>query len=167
MNQTGILIVNFYQSGFFLFIKFFLGIYAAVLIADVVLILILKGLGADIRQAIKGMKMPAVPKSKMRKRWTKIRRRLESDNAFQYKAAVLEADSMIDKVLSDMGYAGKNMSERLEKIKPAQIHNYEDLKNAHQIRNRIIHEADFSIDKKQTEEIVEIYESLLENLELL
>lgn len=158
---------SLYHSAFFVAIKFFLGIYVAVLVADIILILVLKGLGADIRQAIKGMKMPVVTKSKMQRRWMKIKSRLESDNVSQYKVAILEADSVIDKVLSDMGYAGKNMSERLEKLKPAQIPDYEGIKNAHQIRNRIIHEVDFSVGKKQAEETIEIYESLLRNLELL
>lgn len=111
--------------------------------------------------------LAATSQSAMRKKWTKIKKRLESGNVSQYKVAILEADVMIDKVLSDMSYPGKNLTERLEKINPAQLPNYEELKNAHQIRNRVIHEAGFSVDRKEAEEIVAVYENLLKNLELL
>lgn len=160
------LFANFYGSAFFSAVKFFLGIYIAILIVDIILILIFKGLGADIRKAIKGMKMPAIPKGRMQKKWAKIKDKLASGNVSQYKVAILEADVVIDKVLSDMGFGGKNVSERLEKIKPIQLYNYEEIKKAHLVRNRIIHEADFEIDKKQAEEVLEIFESLLKHLEL-
>lgn len=158
---------GFYHSSFFAVIKFLLGIYAAVLFVDLALILVLKGLGSDIRKMIKGIDMPALPKNVMQRKWRKIKKRLESGNASQYKAAILEADIMTDKVLSDMGYKGKNLTERLEKIKPEQLPNYEELKEAHQIRNQIVHEADFSVDKKKAEEILKVYEDLLNSFELL
>lgn len=158
---------GFYHSAFFSVIKFIAGIYAAVLFVDIVLIVILRGVGYDVRIMLKGMDMPAVSKSKMQKKWAKIKERLKSGNPSQYKVAILEADIVIDKVLSDMRYPGENLTERLEKIKPAQLPGYEDLKNAHEIRNRIIHEADFSVDREKAKEIIEVYEKLLENFELL
>jgi len=158
---------RFYHSAFFSVVKFLLGIYAAVLFVDIILIVILRGVGYDVRVMLKGMDMPAVSKSKMQKKWAKIKERLESENPSQYKVAILEADIVIDKVLSDMRYPGKNLTERLEKIKPAQLPGYEDLKNAHEIRNRIIHEAGFSVDKKRAEEIVAVYKKLLKDFELL
>ncbi len=167
LSQIGLTIASFYHSSFFAVIKFLLGIYVAVLFVDIALIVILRGVGYDIRIMLKGMDMPAVSKSKMQKKWAKIKERLESDNVSQYKVAILEADIVIDKILSDMRYPGENLTERLEKIKPAQLPGYEDLKSAHNIRNRIIHEADFSVDKKRAEEIIEIYENLLKNFELL
>ncbi len=167
LNIIGTSVVNLYNSSFFSVIKFLLGIYVAVLFVDIVLIVILRGIGYDIRIMLKGMDMPAVSKNKMRKRWAKIKERLESENPSQYKVAILEADIAIDKILSDMRYPGENLTERLEKIQPAQLPGYEDLKNAHNIRNQIIHEADFAVDKKRAKEIIAVYERLLENFELL
>lgn len=158
---------GFYHSAFFVVIKFFMVIYITVLFADIVLILMLKGLGADIRQAIKGMKMPTVSKSKMQKKWAKIKGRLESENVSQYKVAIIEADSIIDDVIAKIGYVGKNMTERLDKIKPGQLENLEEIRNIHQIRNRIIHEADFSVDRKIAQQAIEVCEDLLKHLELL
>jgi len=167
LSQIQLSAISFYQSPSFLVIKFLLGIYVSVLFVDIVLILILKGLGRDVRTMLKGMDMPAVSKGKMQKEWQKIRDRLESGNPSQYKVAILEADIIADKILFGIGYKGKNMTERLEKVKPGQLDNLEKLINVHQIRNRIIHEKDFAIDKKAAEENIEVYENLLRSLELL
>jgi reverse gyrase len=167
LSQIVLSATSFYHSTFFFVVRFFLGIYVAVLFVDLVLIIFLKGFGSDLRVIVKGMDMPVSSKNVMLKKWNKIKSRLQGENVSQYKVAILEADLFVDKVLSDMGYKGKNLSERMEKINPIQLHNYEELKNVHQIRNRIIHEADFSLNKKQAEEAVGIYEALLKNLELL
>ena len=160
-------IINFYHSSFFSGIKFLLVIYVTVLLVDIVLTLILKGLGADIRQSIKGIKMPTTSPRSMRKKWDKIKARLGSENISQYKVAILEADSVIDDIIAKIGYEGKNMTEKLDLIKPGQLENLEEIRNAHQIRNRIIHEADFHVDKKMAEETIGVYEKLLKHLELL
>ncbi|MCX6765706.1 MAG: hypothetical protein NT136_01975 [Candidatus Moranbacteria bacterium] len=167
LSQIGLYAINFYHSAFFVVIKFILGVYVAVLVIDIVLIMILKGFGADVRTMLKGMDFPAVPKSQMRKKWAKIRKRLESDNVSQYKVAIIEADSIADKILAGIGFRGKNMTERLEAATPAQLDNLEDIRHAHQIRNRVIQEASFSIDKETAEQVIEVYEKLLKNLELL
>jgi hypothetical protein len=158
---------SFYHSSFFSGLKFVLVIYITVLLVDIVLALILKGLGADIRQSIKGIKMPTISPSRMKKKWGKIKARLESENVSQYKVAIIEADGIIEDVIAKIGYAGKNMTERLDLINPGQLENLEEIRRAHQVRNRIIHEADFPVDKKMAEEIIGTYEKLLKHLELL
>lgn len=158
---------NFYHSPFFSVLKFLLAIYIAVLLVDIILIVILRGFGYDVRMALKGMDMPAVSQSKMKKKWEKIKARLEAENISQYKAAVLEADMLANKIFSDMRIPGKNLSERLENMKPNQIPNYEELKNAHQVRNKIIHEKKFLIEKEKAEEVLRVYEKLLRDLELI
>lgn len=167
LSQFGQSFSGFYNSPFFYVVKIILGIYIAVLFVNIVLIIILKGLGANIRMMLKGMEMPAMPKGRIKKRWEKIKKRLETENISQYKAAILEADNIADKLIEKIGYKGKNMAERLEQIRPGQLYKLEELKKAHQIRNQIIHEADFKVDKKTAEEIIGIYEGLLKNLELL
>jgi hypothetical protein len=167
MEQFLIQILKFYNSGTFSVIKFFLAVYITILFVDVVLLLILRGLGADIRKTIKGITMPAMPGRLMKNKWLKIRSRLESPEASQWKAAILEADALIDKVLASMGYAGKNLTERLEKIKPVQLPDYEGLKKAHQIRNKIVQDKEFFVEKEKAEEILEIYAGILRNLEIL
>lgn len=158
---------TFYRSEPFAFIKLLLGIYAFVLIVDLALLLALRGTGSDIRTLIKGINMPATSKNKMQKEWQSIKKRLETENVSQFKVAILEADIMTDKILAKMGFAGKNLTERLENIQPGQLVNYEDLKKAHATRNAIIHEKNYAIDRQRAEETLAVYEKVLRYFELI
>ena len=48
-----------------------------------------------------------------------------------------------------------------------QLENVEDLKDAHKVRNRIIYEKDFTIDKKTAGSVIETYENLLKELDYI
>ena len=168
MEQFLIQISNFYHSGTFGFIKFILGIYLLVLIVDIILIIILREPLKDLRTAIKGTEFPLVRKSKMQRRWEKVVARLKSDNPSQYKAAILEADNIADEILAGIGYKGKNMSEKMDQVKPAHLDNLsDDLRRTHEIRNRIIREKEFTLSREETEEIIGVYEKFLRNLEFV
>ncbi|HBP01344.1 MAG: hypothetical protein UY41_C0013G0025 [Candidatus Moranbacteria bacterium GW2011_GWE1_49_15] len=156
-----------YNSTFFDFVKFFLIVYTLVLLADVVLLLMLKGIGSDIRKGLRGMDMPVVSKGKMEKRWEKVKDRLKTDSVSQYKVAILEADSIADEILGKIGHQGANMTERLEQLKPGQLDYQEELMGAHQIRNKIVHDESFVVDRKLAEETVGVYEKFLRYLEFM
>jgi hypothetical protein len=160
-------LASFYHSSFFGFIKFLLAIYVTVLLADIILIVILRGFGYDVRVALRGMDMPAISKEKMHKKWMQILARIETGNISQYKAAILEADMMANKIFSELRIPGKNLAERLENVKPGQFANQAELKKAHQVSNKIIHEKEFLIEKEKAEEVLRVYERLLRDLDLI
>lgn len=163
-------ILSFYNSTFFSIIKFLLGIYVVVLLADIILLLIQRGLGGDIRDTIIGMNVPSeltTRKNRLVKKWNKIKKKMESENKSNWKVAIIEADNIIDDLIERMKYPGENMGERLAGINPGQIGNIEELKRAHEIRNRIIHEENFKLSKKQAEKIIGYYENFLKYFEVL
>ncbi len=158
----------FYNSSLFLFIKIILGIYLAVVILDIILILILFDVPSQMRVGLRGMDVPLVTKSKMQKRWDKIKDRLKTGNISQYKVAIIEADALADEILGGIGYKGANMTEKLEQIEPTHIDDHlESLKGAHQVRNRIVHEENFEIDARLTKAVLDVYENFLKYLEYL
>ncbi|OGI28750.1 MAG: hypothetical protein A2288_03690 [Candidatus Moranbacteria bacterium RIFOXYA12_FULL_44_15] len=159
-----------YYSTPFTVIKFLLGIYSVVLFVNIVMLLFQRGLAGDVRDTILGMNVPpelTTKKSKLKKRWEKIRAKVESGNESDWKVAVIEADNIIDDLIKRMGYAGENMAERLDAINPGQIENIEELWRAHQTRNRIIHEDDFKLDKASALDILGDYEEFLKEFEVL
>lgn len=160
--------VNFYNSSFFFAVKIILGIYLAVILLDIVLLLILRDVPSQIRVGLKGMDVPLTTKGKMQKRWDAVKKRLESKNASQYKVAIIEADTIADEILSGIGYKGANMAEKLEQIGSAHLDDHlEALKGAHQIRNRIVHEENFEIDQRLATAVLGVYENFLRYLEYL
>lgn len=155
----------FYHSTFFGVVKFLLGIYVVVLFIDIILLLILRGVGADLKKTLYGMDAIPTSKNKLAVRWNKIKSRLDSESSSQYKAAILEADKFVDEILGKIGYEGKNMKEKLQQATPGQIENINELQNAHKIRNRIVFEKDFNINKEEAKDIIETFETFLRNME--
>jgi hypothetical protein len=154
----------FYTSLTFSAIKLFLEIYVIVMLIDIVLLLKQRGLGGDIRDTLVGMNIPPElgnKKNKLRAKWAKVRVKLDSKNESDYKVAIIEADNIIDDLLARMNYKGENMGERLDNITPGQIENIEDLRTAHETRNRIIHDENFVLTKVEAKKTFEYYEDFL------
>lgn len=163
-------VFGFLNSGFFSTLKFILGIYTAVIFLDIVLLLFQRGLKGDIKDTFIGMNAPvevSIGKGRFRKKWDKIKKKMDGENESLWKVAIIEADKEIDGIISRMGYAGENMKERLENIKPTQIEGIEELKKAHETRNRIIHEEKFKLGKEEAKNIFEYYEKFLQYLRIL
>jgi hypothetical protein len=155
------------SSALFRAFEIFLGVYALVLLVDVILLTALRDIRADIKKTFYGTKRPMVSAGKTEKRWQAILARIGSGNPSQYKVAVLEADALADEMLKGIGYAGANMKERLAQMKEGEILAAEQLKAAHAIRNRIIQDPDFTLAKEEAEVFLKQYEALFNELELL
>lgn len=162
---------DIYHSAFFSVVEFILGIYTVVIFADIVLLLIQRGLSSgDMRETKLGMDVPpeiVTKKGKLRKKWDKIVANMKTDNESLWKVAIIEGDNIIDDLIKRMGYKGEHMTERLAGINPGQIDNIEELRRAHEMRNRIIHEEDLKLEKEQAQEIIGYYENFLKYFEVL
>lgn len=157
---------DFLQSYFFAALKIFFGIYSIVLILNIVLILSFRNLGNILKQGTYGTEfVPSLSQSVMKKRWTKIEERLRGNNVSEYKVAILEADSLVDGVLTDIGYVGADMAQKIEQLRVLQPEDAAVLDEAHQIRNRIVFEQDFQIDHTQSEKTLNIYKSYLKKFD--
>jgi hypothetical protein len=157
---------GFVGSSFFLALKLMLAVYVSVLFADIVMLLILRGFG-DVRVSLRGANVPLISPKRMRKNWIKIEARLESGDPSQYKLAVLEADGIIDKIFQSMELKGSNMTEKLEKLSPGQMEEAEEIKNAHKIRNQIVNDPSYQIDKEKAKEALDIYAKFLTENEFM
>lgn len=154
------------QTALFTLIKAFLIIYSLVMIANVTMLLLMRGVTGNLKVQLYGTTRPIIKKSEAIKKWESVERRLESDNASHYKVAVLEADHFCDDLLKESGFDGENMSERLANIHPGQLQSYQGLSEAHAVRNRIVNEPTFTLDREQAKDYLEKYKGLLVELEL-
>lgn len=158
---------GFSHSYFFAALKVFLVIYTVVLIIDIVLILSFRDLRSELRQGSYGTSLvPSVSSSDMNKKWTKIEERLKSGNISEYKVTILEADNIVEGILKDIGYdSGADMGQKIDQLEMMQPDDAAALKEAHQIRNRIVFEQDFHIDLNQTKHVLEIYKDFLKKFD--
>lgn len=168
IDVSAVFFRDFYNSPFVLVIKILLGIYLAVVLIDIILLLILRDVPSHFRTGMKGMDIPLASKKKMRKQWAKVEGRLKTGDVSQMKVAIIEADAIAEEMLAGIGYKGNNMTERLEQVSPAHLDDHlEALKGAHEIRNKIVHEDDFMLDQRMAVAVVGVYENFLKYLEFL
>lgn len=97
----------------------------------------------------------------------RIKKRLEIGTEAELKLALIEADSLCEEVLENMGYQGENLEERLKGVPPTLISNLEKLLSAHQIRNNVVHDPDYKLTIEKAKEALEIYEKALRDIEVL
>ena len=148
-------------------IKFFLFVYIFVLLADIVMLFILRGgVSGDLKKTLFGAERPLVSSSTLIKRWEKILARLETGNPSQYKVAILEADAFADEILTEIGRHGETMTEKLNSIHEGQLETKEELAEAHLVRNRIVHEADFALTEEETKKWLGVYRKFFDEVEL-
>jgi len=110
---------------------------------------------------------PDLPKKKIVKKWQSVLKKLEAEDENSLKLAVIEADKMFDDLLKKIGYRGEDMGERLKQITPAQLTNIQDVWEAHKLRNQIVHQPDFRLNRAQAERAIEIYQRALEELQAI
>lgn len=102
-----------------------------------------------------------------RAEWDALVARLESDNPNDWRAAVIDADKLVDNILISIGYPGETMGERLKAIERSDFQSLNDVWEAHKIRNRIAHEADHQLSLRDARKAIAFYERALEELEYL
>ncbi len=154
------------QSALFAVLKAFLIIYSLVMLANVTMLLLMRGITGNLKVQLYGTTRPLIKKNEATKKWESIEHRLESENLSHYKVAILEADHFADELLRESGFDGENMSERLANMHPGQLQSYAGLAEAHAIRNRIVNEPAFTLDREQARDYLEKYKALLVELEL-
>jgi len=125
----------------FFVMKVLLGIYVVVLLTDLILLLIQRGLGNVFREGFTiGMNVPAeltTKKKKTKSRWEAIKKRLENREEKEFKVAIIEADEMIGDLVKRMGYQGENLGEILTNIPETQIESIAKVKKAKYVSARV------------------------------
>src|SRR3989344_4249503 len=123
------------------------------------------------RQIIRSIKTPAkepvfvmevTPESL--ENWQKILEKGRSLDENERKFAIIEADTLIEKILDLAGFHGENLGERLKGVERGDIESLDDIWEAHKIRNRIAHEADFKLSPESAELALSHFEKALKEL---
>lgn len=106
---------------------------------------------------------------KIVRQWQKIKSKLDTGLESEYKLAVLKADAMLDLVLARMGFGGKTktLGERLVKLTAASLPNIEEVKQAHKVRNNIVHDPAYRLSLDEAKKVIEAYGKALTDLQAL
>ncbi len=74
-------------------------------------------------------------------RWAYIRQLIESTQESDWRNAIIEADIMLDELLTKLGFEGVGVGDKLKTASPAHFHTLDDAWTAHRVRNDIAHQG--------------------------
>lgn len=97
------------------------------------------------------------------KKWQEIERKIESSLESDWRFAIIEADIILDEMLSKMGYRGDNVSDKLKMVEKSDFNTIENAWEAHKIRNRVAHSgSDFHLNHNEAKRAIELFKSVFE-----
>ena len=94
-------------------------------------------------------------------KWLKVLEYLVSENAGDWKLAVIEADTMLDNLMTDLKFKGESLGEKLKNADRDKFHSLSTAWEVHTIRNRIAHEGSaFDLSLRETKRVIALYEQI-------
>lgn len=120
-------------------------------------------INADHAASIESIIMPpaSAGEGMLASRWRQIEGNINSEREAEWKLAVIEADKIVDDILKASGFPGDTMGERLTNIQPGQLATHQDIWEAHKIRNRLVHDANYFLRYGEAKRAVDLYKKAL------
>ena len=104
---------------------------------------------------------------KMEKDWQKIVKRVTTGKEAEFKLSVMEADAMLSSILEKMGYGEPSLGQKLSSVTENILPNVEDVREAHQVRNSIVHDPDYVLSETESKRVLKIYEKAMQDLQAI
>lgn len=108
-----------------------------------------------------------LPETLKNERWQRILDHINSDHPNDWRIAILDADSILDEMLERMGYKADTVAGKLKQVEKSDFLTLENAWEAHKIRNKIVHEIDCALSKREAERIIELYRSVFKEFQFI
>ena len=117
----------------------------------------------------KGSSLDAEPaKNPMTEKWEKIMKLSESENASDWRLAIIEADIILDELLDKLQLPGETMGDKLKAVEKSDFTNIDLAWEAHKARNMVAHEgSDFLVNQRETRHVISLYEAVFKEFFLI
>ncbi len=96
-------------------------------------------------------------------RWSLIKAHLTENNPESWRVGIIEADIFLDETLTNAGYVGQSVGEKLKMANPHSFTTIQDAWEAHKVRNEIAHAgSDFILTRKMAQETLVRFERVFQ-----
>ncbi|MDD3531357.1 MAG: hypothetical protein PHV99_02085 [Candidatus Pacebacteria bacterium] len=100
-------------------------------------------------------------KGAMHPRWEHIQTLLEGAGMSEWREAIVEADIMLDNLLTKEGYTGAGVGEKLKSVDETEFKTLQDAWEAHKVRNQIAHQGStFDLSQVVAQRTIARYENV-------
>ena len=101
-------------------------------------------------------------------KWDHITDLIASENPGDWRVAILEADIMLDELVTTMGHHGDTLGEKLKGIEQSDFKTLELAWEAHKIRNRIAHHgSDFILTHREAKRVIDLFREVFQEFDVV
>lgn len=97
------------------------------------------------------------------RRWDTVTAHIASKNPNDWKQAIIDADIMLDDILTRLGYQGDSVGEKLKRVNEGDMKHRQEAWDAHMVRNRIAHDGSaYDLNQVDAQHVVNMYKRVFE-----
>lgn len=101
-------------------------------------------------------------------KWMKVIKYANSNNASDWRQAIIEADVMLEELLHTIGYVGESVGDMLKSVNKNEFLTIEDAWEAHKVRNAIAHSGgDFQLSERETKRVIALFEKVFKEFQII
>lgn len=101
-------------------------------------------------------------------RWESIKQKVADSSPESWRVAIIEADIMLDETLTNAGYPGTSLGEKLKSANPESFTTIQDAWEAHKVRNEVAHTgSDFVLTQKSAKETITRFERVFSEFKVI
>ncbi|MEI6843499.1 MAG: hypothetical protein WCK48_03285 [bacterium] len=101
-------------------------------------------------------------------KWQKILDHSESLNENDWRLAIIEADIMLNDLLSKLSLPGDTIGEKLKAVEKSDFTTIDNAWEAHKIRNEIAHQgSDFLLNQREARRVIELYRTVFDEFKII
>jgi len=96
-------------------------------------------------------------------KWVHVEQLIDSTNPSDWRLAIIEADILLDEMLSRMPYPGETIADKLKTVEKSDFNTIENAWEAHKARNQVVHAgSDYQLTEREAKRIIDLYRSVFE-----
>jgi hypothetical protein len=101
-------------------------------------------------------------------KWLKVQQLIASTNESDWRQAIIEADIMLDELLTAQGYHGDSIGDKLQSVEPSDFLTLDNAWTAHKVRNRIAHDgASFQLNEREAKQTISDFEKVFTEFKMI
>ena len=101
-------------------------------------------------------------------KWERIVKNSESENASEWRLAIIEADILLDDLLSTLHLPGDTMGDKLKAVEKSDFTTIEYAWEAHKARNMVAHQGEeYLLNQRECRRIISLYEAVFREFHLI
>ena len=113
-------------------------------------------------------KIAGSTESQHNQKWEHITELSASENPGDWRIAIIEADVMLDELVTSMGHHGDSLGEKLKGIEQSDFATLEAAWEAHKTRNRIAHSgSDYILTHREAKRIIDLFRQVFEEFDVI